>query len=329
MPRPPSPPVFSPGGSSRAKVPLTERLAPYSLVIALGLVLIWGCNFSVQKYVFSSISPNGVLLLRYGVLMPICSVVLLFVAYGRAWPSLSRADAFTLFKLGFIGHLVHVGLVTHGMNLSTPFSSSLMIACGPIFTLLLLRFMVGEKLHRASFIGVLVAFGGILLFMSEKLLGGHWTASAGDLLLLFAAACFAYYTVSIRPLVDRLGNVAVMAYATLLSCPPIVVLAGLGGGWKGAWAAVPMTAWLSLGYSVIISAFLGWVIWGWVNQVRGVARSAPLGYLMAPVAGVVSWLSGGEVFSSAKIGGAMLALAGVAFAQFAAHDRRVESPAGE
>jgi drug/metabolite transporter (DMT)-like permease len=308
---------------------LSERLAPYSLLIALGLVVIWGCNFSVQKYVFNSISPNGVLLMRYGVLMPICSLALLFVVYGRAWPSLSRADAWTLFKLGFIGHLVHVGLVTHGMNLSTPFSSSLMIACGPIFTLLILGFMVREKLHRASLVGVLVAFAGILLFMSEKLIGAHWTASAGDLLLLLAASCFAYYTVSIRPLIGRLGNVAVMAYATLLSCLPIVVLSALGGGWKVAWANVPVIGWLSLGYSVVISAFLGWVVWGWVNQVRGVARSAPLGYLMAPVAGLVSWLSGGEAFSPIKIGGAVLALAGVAFAQFAAHDSRVESSAGE
>ena len=128
---------------------------------------------------------------------------------------------------------------------------------------------------------------------------------------------------------SRLGNVAVMAYATMLSCPPIIVLSALGGGWQGAWASVPLSAWLSLGYSVIISAFLGWLIWSWVNHVRGVARSAPLGYLMAPVAGLVSWLSGGEVFSPIKIGGAMLALAGVAFAQFAAHDSRVESSAGE
>jgi drug/metabolite transporter (DMT)-like permease len=308
---------------------LSKRLEPYSLLIALLLILIWGCNFSIQKFVFKSISPNGVLLLRYGVLMPVCSVLLLCVTYGRAWPPLTRADALIFFKLGFIGHLVHIALVTHGMNLSTPFSSSLMIACGPIFTLLLLRFMMGEKFQRASMIGVLVAFVGILLFISEKLVGEHWTASVGDLFLLGAAACFAYYTVSIRPLIGRLGNVAVMAYATLLSCPLIAVLAALGGGWQGAWAEVPMIGWLSLGYSVIISAFLGWVVWGWVNQVRGVARSAPLAYLMAPVAGLVSWLSGGEVFSAIKIGGAMLALAGVAYAQFAAHDSRVESSAGE
>jgi drug/metabolite transporter (DMT)-like permease len=150
MPSPQTNSSIGPGSQPKEAVPWRRRLEPYSLVIALALILVWGCNFSVQKYVFSSNSPNGVLLLRYGVLMPICSVLLLLVTYGWAWPKLNRADALTLFKLGFIGHLLHVGLVTHGRNLSAPFSSSLMIACGPIFTLLLLRFMILEKLQRSS-----------------------------------------------------------------------------------------------------------------------------------------------------------------------------------
>jgi drug/metabolite transporter (DMT)-like permease len=306
-----------------------SRLEPYSLLIALGLIVIWGCNFNLQKYVFKAVSPNGVLLVRYAVVMPLCSLGLLFFLYGRAWPQLTRTDAWTLFKLGCIGHWVHVSLVTHGMNWSTPFSSSVLIACGPIFTLMLLRFMAHERLHGGALAGVLIAMTGVLLFMSEKLVSGSWTAGAGDLALLFAASCFSYYTVAARPLIARLGGVPVMAYATLLSCPPIVVMASLGGGWDVAWLQVPLLTWLSLLYGIVIAAFGGWVVWGWVNGVRGVARSAPLGYLMVPVAGIVSWLSGGEHFTPAKVLGAIIALAGVAYAQFAAHDPRVESPAGE
>jgi drug/metabolite transporter (DMT)-like permease len=317
-----APPPVSPGPR-----PWTSRLEPYSLLIAL--LVIWGCNFTLQKYVFKSVSPNGVLLVRYAFVMPLCSLGLLLFVYGRAWPRLTRADAWTLFKLGCIGHWVHVSLVTHGMNWSTPFSSSVLIACGPIFTLMLLRFMAHERLQGTALAGVLIAMAGVLLFMSEKLMSGSWTASGGDLVLLFAASCFSYYTVAARPLIDRLGGVPVMAYATLLSCPPIIVMASLGGGWSVAWLEVPLLTWLSLLYGIVIAAFAGWVIWGWVNGVRGIARSAPLGYLMAPVAGAVSWMSGGETFTTVKVVGAMIALAGVAFAQFAAHDPRVESATGE
>jgi drug/metabolite transporter (DMT)-like permease len=53
-----------------------------------------------------------------------------------------------------------------------------------------------------------------------------------------------------------------------------------------------------------------------VNAVRGLARSAPLQYLMPPIAGVVAWWMLGEKFTALKLGGAALTMAGVAWAQF-------------
>jgi hypothetical protein len=38
--------------------------------------------------------------------------------------------------------------------------------------------------------GVALAFGGVLMFLSDKLLGGNWRAGGGDLVLLVAAAFF-------------------------------------------------------------------------------------------------------------------------------------------
>ena len=52
---------------------------------------------------------------------------------------------------------------------------------------------------------------------------------------------------------------------------------------------------------MIVSAFLGWLSWGWVNVVRGVARTAPLMYLTPPVAGLVAWALTGERYSAVKI----------------------------
>ena len=65
------------------------------------------------------------------------------------------------------------------------------------------------------------------------------------------------------------------------------------------------------------------MVWAWVNQVRGAARSAPLQYLMPPVAALVSWLWLDESFTWIKISGAFIVMAGVAYAQFAG--RQVEA----
>jgi drug/metabolite transporter (DMT)-like permease len=83
-------------------------------------------------------------------------------------------------------------------------------------------------------------------------------------------------------------------------------------------------------WAVLVSAFLGWLVWGWINAVRGVARTAPLLYLMPPVAGLVAWATTGEHYTAVKLAGAALALSGVGLAQYAAgarHDPVRESVA--
>jgi len=280
------------------------------------MVVVWGSNFTVQKAVFAALSPGGFLFARY-LMMPLAATLLLLWRHGRHWPRLPRGELFELLKLGLAGHLLHVGLVTYGIHWSTAFSSSLILALGPVFTLLILRWRgVEDKLSRGQLAGVAVACAGVLVFLSDKLLGGHWQASGGDLTLLVAASFFSYYTVAAKPLIERHGGVTVMTYATLLGSAPVVLLSA-PAGLSVIWSEVTPMIWLGLGYAVLISAFLGWLVWGWVNAVRGVARSAPLMYLMPPIAGLVAWAVTGERYTGVKLAGAALTLGGVALAQFA------------
>lgn len=301
-----------------------ERLALWA---ALALILVWGANFSVQKAVFEVLSPGGFLFVRY-LVMPLAAALLLVWRHGTRWPRVGAADLRALLVLGIAGHLLHVGLVTYGIHWSTAFSSSLILACGPVFTLLILKFHGHEGMTRAQIAGVAVACIGVLVFLSDKLQGGQWRASGGDLVLLVAAAFFSYYTVAAKPLIERHGGVLVMTYATLLGSAPVVAL-GVPAALQVEWAQVPPLIWAATLWAVLVSAFLGWLVWGWANAVRGVARTAPLIYLMPPVAGLVAWWLTGERYGAVKLAGAALVLAGVALAQYASAPRDAvrEAPA--
>jgi drug/metabolite transporter (DMT)-like permease len=284
-----------------------------ALWAALAIIVVWGANFSVQKAVFDAASPGGFLFVRY-LVMPVCAVALLVWRYRLNWPRVPRHDLLQLAKLGFLGHFVHVGMSTYGIHWSTAFSSSLILACGPIFTLLILRWLGVEVLRRPQVIGVSIAFVGVLVFLSDKLLAGRWGATGGDLFLLASASLFSYYTVAAKPLIERHGGVVVMTYALLL-VSPLIVLAWLPTVGDVSWSTLRPAIWGGLLWATIVSAFFGWLLWGWINAVRGVARTAPLMYLMPPVAGVVAWLVSDEAFTSMKLVGAAVTLAGVAFAQ--------------
>ena len=138
--------------------------------------------------------------------------------------------------------------------------------------------------------------------------------------MLVAGAFFSYYTVSAKPLIERLGSVKTMGYATLLGSVPIL-LWSLPGADDVVWSSMGAWNWLGLLWSVMVAAFGGWLAWGWINAVRGVASTAPLMYLMPPVAGVFAWVLTGEHYTWIKIAGAGVALLGVALAQYAGQFR--------
>jgi drug/metabolite transporter (DMT)-like permease len=286
-----------------------------AMAAALILILIWGANFSVQKYLLDTLSPSGFLLARY-MIMPTCALIMMRITLGRFFPPMARKDILELASLGFVGHSLHVGIVCYGIHLSTPFSSSVILACGPIFTLLILRWKGHEKLQRYQVLGVTVAFLGVLLFLSEKIMKGDLRATGGDLVLFVASILFSYYTVQAKPLLEKHGSILTMGYASLLGGLPVMLLS-IPTGLQAAWASLGVQGWVALAWSVLISAFGGWLVWGWVNQVRGVARTAPLMYLMPPVAGLFAWAITGEQYTAIKLVGAAIALIGVAFAQFA------------
>jgi drug/metabolite transporter (DMT)-like permease len=297
-----------------SRTPL-HRYDHRALLVALVLVVIWGGNFTLQKYLFGLISPGGFLWARY-LIMPVCALLLMRWRFGRCLPPLPRKDWMHMAWLGFIGHSLHVGLVTYGIHWSTAFSSSVILACGPIFTLLILRVQGLERLSLPQMAGVTLAFGGVLVFLSDKLLGGHWRAGGGDLVLLIAAGLFSYYTVAVKPVMQRHGPVLTMGYATLLGGLPVMLLS-VPAGLEANWSSLDFWAWVGLLWSVMVSAFIGWLAWGWINNVRGVARTAPLMYLMPPMAGLFAWALSGEHYTWVKIAGAGVTLLGVALAQFA------------
>lgn len=303
---------------------MTTRLP---LLAGIAVIAIWGLNFPLQKAILNQVSPLANVGTRYFI-VPVCALLLLLWRYRLDWPRLSRSDLWQLARLALVGQAMHLILAALGMSSSTAFSASVLLACGPVFTLLILRASGIEQLALAQLIGVGLAGAGALAFTGDKLLQFEWQASGGDLLLLLAALLFSYYTVASKPLIERHGGVLVLGYGTLLctlpaliTCAPALIAL--------PWSEVPTWVWWGQLWQVAGGGFIGWLAWGWANEQRGVARTAPLIYLMPVIAGLSSWFLGGEQFSLQKVGAAALVLAGVALAQFGKRRRALPANVGE
>ena len=110
----------------------------------------------------------------------------------------------TLYQLGFI----------LGLSRTSPFSSSLLIAMVPLFTVLILAVM-GEPTPLQGWVGLGVALVGVALFLLDKR-GASAGTLLGDLLSIGAAISFATYGIITRPLVSNtLGDCIVLPGASL------------------------------------------------------------------------------------------------------------------
>lgn len=288
----------------------------WSLAAAIATMVAWGMNFAFVKYILDHLGVGAFMFLRFSVL-PLLGLALLAIVFrgrlARSWPRRSDLPRFVLCAL--IGHMVHISAVTYGMNLSTAFSSSLVLTSQPLFTLGILAMIGAERLRPRQIAGTLVAFAGIVLFLADKFAGGLSRAGAGDLTLLIAGVSFSAYTVLARQLAERYGPLIVLSY-TLLFSAPLMLLGTFPFFFETNFRNLGPAVWAGLFWALVVSSFFGWLMWTWVNTVRGVARSAPFMYLMPPIAGVMAWLTLGETFTWLKIAGAVVTMAGVAWAQF-------------
>lgn len=279
-------------------------------------MLAWGMNFAFIKYVLGHIGVGAFMFLRF-LILPLLGLALLVVVFRSrirmSWPR--RADLPRFVLCALVGHVLHISAVMYGMNLSTAFSSSLVLMCQPLFTLGILAWLGAERLRAQQVAGTLVAFAGIALFLSDKFAGGFSRAGMGDLTLLVAGAAFSTYTVLSRPLADRYGPLILLSYTLLFSMPLMLLVTWPFLG-DIQFSSLPLAVWGGLFWALVVCSFVGWLAWTWVNSLRGLARSAPFMYLMPPVAGVMAWLTLGETFTWLKISGAIITMVGVAWAQF-------------
>src|SRR5687768_12814865 len=235
----------------------------WSLIAAVGTMVAWGMNFAFVKYVLEYLGVGAFMFLRFLVL-PLLGLALLIAVFrhriAHTWPR--RADLPRFVVCALVGHVLHISAVMYGMNLSTAFSSSLVLTCQPLFTLAILAWLGAERLRKQQVAGTLVAFAGIVLFLADKFAAGFSRAGLGDLTLLIAGASFSAYTVLSRPLADRYGPLIVLSY-TLLFSMPVMLPSTFSYFDEVRPAELGLAVWAALFWALVVCSFVGWLLWTW------------------------------------------------------------------
>ena len=271
------------------------------------VVLLWASTFVVTKAAFAAVSPLAFIFARFSLMIALALIVLFGKERGASlW--IERADLGRFILAGMTGYtLYQLGFVL-GLSQTSPFSSSLLIAMVPLFTVLILA-MMGERTPLQGWAGLAVAMVGAVIFLFDKRGAGAGTM-VGDLLSIGAGISFAAYGIVNRPLVAKYPTATYSAWTIVAGAVPLLVIA-LPATLQQDWASLSGSGWVSIVYLAILPVYVAYMLWNYAIARRGVATASSFGLLVPIVAGVLSAVFFGEPFGPLKLLGAALVMAGL------------------
>jgi drug/metabolite transporter (DMT)-like permease len=288
-----------------------KQLASGGFVAAIGpelaqllVVGLWASTFVVTKSAFAEITPLAFAFVRFGLMTALSFVVL--VSRRRSW-HIHRRDLPRLALAGITGYtLYQLGFVL-GLEQTSVFASSLMIAMVPLFTMIILA-LKGEPTPPHGWAGLAVAIVGVVIFLADQI--GTPGSMLGAALSLGAAVSFALYGVVNRPLVRAYPPETYTAYTVLAGSIPLLAIAS-PAALAQDWGRISLQGWLAIVYMVVLPVYVAYMIWNWAIARRGAAAASSFTLLVPIVSGALSaWLFS-EQFGVVKLLGAALVLAGL------------------
>jgi len=207
---------------------------------------------------------------------------------------------------------VQIAMLNLGVNYTTAAHVSILLNAYPIYTTLLAHFFVpGDRLSGRRTVGVLVAYGGVILLFSREL-SVESGLLLGDLIASGSAFLLGVRTVYLNRAVQRIDPEKLLLAQVAFSIPCYLL-------WSSLFEAASPYRWtfslaLSIGYQGVIVAGFNFIL-----NLHLLKTYKPSGlaayFLTTPLFGVfLSWLLLGETITVRLLTSAALVVGGIALA---------------
>lgn len=295
------------------------RLRPIDGLL-LAVMFIWGGNFSVVKLALAEVPPHAFNSLRLLLATTLFLVVLATRrVLGRSTsgprparhpPRLTLSEWAGVCGLGLVGHLAYQLFFIGGLGRTTAAHSALIIGSSPVVVAFLAAGLGFERVSGFHWLGAALSMLGVALVVGEgpSLAGGSLT---GDLLVLGAVVCWAFYTVASRSLLERHSPLVVTTYSMVFGTAGYLVV-GARELADLQWLHMTSWAWVALVFSAVFALFVAYLVWYSAVQQLGSARTSIYANLVPLTGAAIAVLWLGEPVRWLTLAGAAAVVGGVA-----------------
>ena len=286
-----------------------------AVVLVILSMVFYGISFPATRIALNDYNPVSLITLR----LLISSVILMLVnilVYKRSAIPLKKDLPLFLLTAAFQPFLYFL-LETYGLSSVSAAVSSLIIATIPVFTPVISRFFIREKLTIFNFTGMVLSFTGVILLVafSDSNISEKSFTIPGLLLLFGAVLAAVFYTIIVKKLPHTYSALTITAVQNSLGLflflPVFFVI-----DYQDFITAVPgKETIISIVFLSIFASSLAFIFLNFGIKKLGPSKANGFVNLVPVVTAVVSFVFFKEQFSVYKIVGMAVILSGVLIAQ--------------
>ena len=279
---------------------------------ALLTVLVWGGTPIITKFGAMSVDVLSLALLRTVAALPLAVLILAVLRCPLPWYG---RDKWLILALGVTGLIGFPVLFTLGVGLTSAGHAAVVAAATPVFAGLLDALVNRRFPPPRWWLGVSVAFVGVVILIAEAIGLNSVDASwQGDLLCASGGLSAAMSFVVGARLTPRYGSIGVTMWSVLVGAAiqlPFVILRMDAA----AWAAIEPLGWTAIIYLSAGSTVLAYITWIFALTRGGIGRMSvwQFGLPVVGVAGAAVFLA--EPLTPMLVAATVVILFGVALVQ--------------
>ena len=270
--------------------------------------IIYGVTFTIAKDVMPLyIDAYGFILLRVGGSVLLFWLIWLFIPKEK----IALSDFPRIIAAAFFGVAFNMLTFFKGLSLTSPISAAVIMVSTPMIVLTLSAIIMKERMQKRMVFGIILGLiGTAFLILYGKSIGSATNAGLGNFLVLVNAISYGFYLIIVKKLMDKYNAFTFVKWIYLFGF--IMVLPF---GWSQFqtvnWALVPMDICWKIGFVVVFSTFLTYLLNLLSMKELKPTTVAVFIYLQPLFATIFAISLGKDELSLVKIGSAVLIFVGV------------------
>ena len=288
---------------------IARKLFDNAYIMMTLTALFWGGNFVLGRGIADHIPPIALSSLRWGL------ATLIFAPFAIAqtradWPEIKKNWPMLAF-LAIIGGGTFNTMTYIGLNHTTALNALVIQSAAPVLVAIAAYLVFSDRMSRSQILGIAVSLTGVLWVIStgniDKLISLR--LNTGDLLILFAFATWAIYTIYLRqrPEIHWKSFILVLSLIAALVNIPF---------WIYEHVAIrriepDMTTCLSIAYVAIFPSVIAFIFYNRSVELIGANRASIFMHMVPLFGTILAILLLGEELKTYHLIGFALILAGI------------------